>query len=137
MSDTRIERVADAFAPPTSRAANRPRAWAGAVVAISAIVVFFLGNRRVGMRCGQECFGEAPRSDYGSLTYEPGHAWTRYAGSWQWGAQNGLAVLALLAGLVGWSLGAFSERNPIRLYFVALVAGAAWVVWVLLSPPTG
>jgi len=134
---SRTARFLDALAPPSNRAANRARILGGAVLAVTTVVVFFLGYHRVHFRCRQECFGAAPRSDYGSLTYEPGHPWTRYAGSWQWSVQYGLAILALAAGLIGFGLAVFSERNPVRLYIVATVAAAAWVVWVLLSPSVG
>jgi hypothetical protein len=113
-----------------------PLRWGGAVLLVTTVVVFFFSGHRANVRCHQECFGAPPLDSYGSLTYEPGHAWTRYAGSWQWSVQHGLTQFALIAGLVGLAFAVFSERNPIRLYAVSVVALVAWVIWLLLSPAT-
>src|SRR4051812_20206554 len=66
--------------------ARRARIAAG-VWAFLVFVFLLVASDRDRVRCHQTCYGDAPLSSYGSLTYEPGHPWTRYAHSWQWDAQ--------------------------------------------------
>lgn len=101
-----------------------------------ATVVFLAAYGRNQMRCKDACFGPPPLSKYGSITYEPGHAWTRYAGSWQWGAQSALAYAGIVAALVALGLAATDGRNPRPALAVSVVALLAWGAWVGLSPPT-
>lgn len=117
------------------RSRARVRAMAIALLPIATVVFLFAYGRNQ-MRCKDLCFGPPPLSKYGSITYEPGHAWTRYAGSWQWGAQAGLAYLGLAAALVGLGLAATDSRNPKPALVVSIVAMISWGTWVGLSPPT-
>lgn len=110
------------------------RLFAALVVGVAG-AVFLVSRSRAVFRCRQECYGDSPLDRYGSLTYEPGHAWTQYADSWQWGAQHGLAQFAVLSSLVGLALAATSKRSPALALGMTAIALAAWLVWVLLSPP--
>lgn len=119
-----------------SRFAGRARLrWFAGLVVVTSIVVFLVSRNRAVFRCHQECYGDAPLDRYGSLTYEPGHAWTRYADSWQWSAQHGLAQFAVITSLVALALAMSSRRNPVPAFGLTAVGLTAWIVWVLLSPP--
>lgn len=116
------------------RARTRIRA-AAIIVTLAAGVVFLVAYGRDQLRCKDACYGPAPSSRYGSTTYEPGHPWTRYAGSWEWSAQSALGHLALIAALVGLVLAAMGRRNPLPAMLVSVIAMVAWGTWVALSPP--
>jgi hypothetical protein len=103
---------------------------------LTSIVVFLFADGRDNLRCRDNCYGPPPLSRYGSLTYEPGHPWTRYAGSWQWSAQIGLGYLAVLSAVLALALAATDARNPVPPLVVSILAMIAWVVWVALSPAT-
>jgi hypothetical protein len=109
---------------------------AAIVVTLTSVVLFLFADGRDNLRCKDNCYGPPPLSRYGSLTYEPGHPWTRYAGSWQWSAQIGLGYLALIAAVLALGLAATDARNPVRPLIVSVLAMIAWVVWVALSPAT-
>jgi hypothetical protein len=126
------------FGAVSARPDDRRRRWpVGALLTAASVVVLLFSFGRDQSRCGQSCYGAAPSSRYGSITYEPGHPWTSYAGSWQWSAQNALAYLACLAAVVGLGLAVASRRNPVPAYLVAALAIAGWVAWVAMSPPVG
>jgi hypothetical protein len=107
------------------------------VVCIASLAVFLLANGRANLRCKGNCYGSPPLSRYGSITYEPGHPWTRYADSWQWSAQSALGDVALLAAVVGLGLAATRFRSPVIALIVSVVAALAWALWVAASPSTG
>jgi hypothetical protein len=109
--------------------------WVAAGMVAISVVVFLASRSRAVFRCHQDCFGDPPLDRYGSLTYEPGHAWTRYADSWQWSAQHGLAQFAVVASLIGLGLALTARRNPLPAFVLTIVGLAAWTVWVLLAPP--
>jgi hypothetical protein len=109
---------------------------AAIVVMLTSIVVFLFADGRDNLRCKDNCYGPPPLSRYGSMTYEPGHPWTRYAGSWQWSGQIGLGYLAVLSAVLALALAATDARNPVRPLVVSVVAMIAWIVWVALSPAT-
>jgi hypothetical protein len=103
---------------------------------LAALVLFLFADGRDGFRCRDSCYGAPPMSRYGSLSYEPGHPWTRYADSWQWSAQIGLAYLALFAAVLAVGLAATDGRNAVPPTVVSGAAMVAWIVWVVLSPAT-
>jgi hypothetical protein len=109
---------------------------AAVVVSLCAGVLFLAALGRDQLRCRDACYGAPPLSRYGSLTYEPGHPWTRYTGSWQWSAQSALGHLALLAAIVALVLAATQRRNPVPAMLVSIAAMVAWGTWVALSPAT-
>ena len=112
------------------------RIGAAGLVTFSSIVVLLLSWGRDEQRCGQSCFGAPPLDRYGSITYQPGHHWTRYAGSWQWSAQSGLAYLAVIATSFGIALAMLSRRSPSPAFLLGALATSGWLVWVLASPAT-
>jgi ferric-dicitrate binding protein FerR (iron transport regulator) len=119
---------------PSARV-RRARTGGAVVVVVAAVLILMVSLGRDDTRCGQSCYGAPPNDRSGSLSYEPGHAWTRYAGSWQWSAQSGLAFATLLCALIGVGLTVGSRRRAAVVAFaLAAAAGAAWVVWVLLTP---
>jgi hypothetical protein len=82
-------------------------------------------------RCEQECFGTY-------RTFEAGHPWTNYPDAWQWDAQIMLAGVAfILAVAAAFSLIGEHLRRAVVLTGVSWIFGAAWIVWVALSPATG
>src|SRR4051794_10821303 len=105
-------------------------------LALVAGVVFLFAYGRDQQRCKDLCFGPPPLSRYGSITYEPGHPWTRYAGSWQWTGQSILGPLGLIAAVVAVGLAATDGRNPVPALVVSVLAMVAWGAWVGLSPST-
>lgn len=121
-----------------------PRAWGlarrtwlrlfASAVTVASGAAFVISMRRTSNRCHQDCYGAAPRGDYGSLSYEPGHSWTHYAGSWQWSAQEVLAILAFVASAVALWLAVARAGRPRLALAIAGTALATWVAWVLLSP---
>jgi hypothetical protein len=126
--------------PPTggrpSGVADRVRLrWFAGLMIVTSGTVFLISRGRTQFRCRQECYGKPALEQYGSLTYEPGHAWTRYADSWQWSVQHGLTQLAVIASIVGLALAATSSRNPVPAFGVTALGVTGWIVWVLLSPP--
>jgi hypothetical protein len=104
------------------------------VLLLASCVAFAVARGRNEFRCHQSCYGSPPLDRYGSLSYEPGHAWTAYTGSWEWSGQYGLAIVALIAGLAGVALTLLSRRDPRPAFATTGVALVAWLAWVLLSP---
>jgi hypothetical protein len=130
-------RVLEAVAPEGLVGRRRSQFQRGGIVlATTAFFLFFASDNRNTGRCLQECYGDASRDFYGSRPYEPGHAWTSYADSWQWSAQHGLTQLALLASFLGFAA-TFAERNPLKLYVVSTAALVTWAIWVALTPQPG
>jgi hypothetical protein len=124
---------------PLDRKAPHPRRTvriAAVLVGLCAGVVFLAALGRDQLRCKDACYGPAPLSRYGSITYEPGHPWTRYAGSWQWSAQSALGHLALVAAIVALVLAATQRRNPVPAMLISVATMVAWATWVALSPAT-
>ena len=111
-----------------------PRRWIGRGVHVwtfVALLVLLNEQRRDGVRCGQDCYGEY-------RTYEPGHAWTNYPGSWQWDAQNILMTISFLVSVaaVVFLLNQ-RRRRAVVLTLVSLGLSVAFLAWVQLSPPVG
>jgi len=123
---------------PAERLRARARVrMASIALALVAGVVFLAAYGRDQQRCKDLCYGSPPLSKYGSITYEPGHPWTRYAGSWQWTGQSILGHLGLIAAVVAVGLAATDGRNPVPALAVSVLAMIAWGTWVGLSPPIG
>lgn len=108
------------------------RAVSGTVLVAAGVVLVWATNRDA-VRCGQDCYGAPAVDYYGSRTFEPGHTWTAYADSWQWGAQVALAWIAAVAAVVAVALAVTDFRRPHRVISVALGALVAYVGWVALS----
>jgi hypothetical protein len=111
------------------RQAVRLVAWA---TAVTGFVVLLLDIQRDPNRCHQNCF------DGSDNTFEPGHVWTAYAGSWQWDAQLVIGWLAFLASL--WALYAAGRKGrgqTIASLGLAIGLAAVWIVWVTVQPPAG
>ena len=110
------------------------RRWIGRGIHVwtfVSLLVLLNEQRRDGVRCDQDCYGTY-------RTYEAGHPWTNYTGSWQWDAQNILMTIAFLAALAGSIfLIAHSRRRAVVLTIASLVLTAAFILWVQLSPPVG
>jgi hypothetical protein len=104
----------------------RVAAWSGA---LTAFVVLLMSVQRDPDRCHPDCFDGTDR------TFEAGHVWTAYSGSWQWEAQHAIGWLGLFAAC--WALYA-AGRGSRRItaaslgLTVALVGG--WIVWVTVQP---
>jgi hypothetical protein len=95
------------------------------------LVLLLFDLNRDGERCEQDCFGTY-------RTYEPGHAWTNYAGSWQWEAQNAIMAVAFLLAVVAFLYRLGSRlRRAVVLTGISLLLSASWLLWVALSPPVG
>ena len=117
-----------------ARDVKNPRRWIGRGVWIYAFLNLLLllnEQRRDGVRCDQDCYGEY-------RTYEPGHPWTNYPDSWQWDAQNVLMTLSFLASVAAVVfLMMERRRRALILVWVSLGLAAVFVAWVQLSPPVG
>jgi hypothetical protein len=95
------------------------------------LVLLLFDLNRDAERCEQDCFGTY-------RTYEPGHAWTNYAGSWQWEAQNAIIGAAFLLAVVAFLYRLGSRlRRAVVLTGISLLLSASWLLWVALSPPVG
>ena len=111
------------------RQAVRLLAWA---TALTGFVVLLLDVQRDPDRCHQNCF------DGSDNTFEAGHVWTAYAGSWQWDAQLIIGWLAFIASL--WALYAAGRKGPRQTTAsLGLAIGLllVWIVWVTVQPPPG
>jgi hypothetical protein len=95
------------------------------------LVLLLVDLNRDAVRCDQDCFGTY-------RTYEPGHAWTSYPGSWQWDAQNAIAGVAFVLAVAAfvYRLGS-NLRRAVILMGASLSLSAIWIAWVALSPPVG
>jgi hypothetical protein len=93
------------------------------------LVLLLVDLNHDAVRCDQDCFGSY-------RTFEPGHAWTSYPGSWQWDAQNAIAGVAFVLAVVAfvYRLGSRVRRAAI-LMGASLLLSAVWIGWVALSPP--
>jgi hypothetical protein len=112
-----------------ARRAVRLLAWA---TALTGFVVLLLDVQRDPNRCHQNCF------DGSDNTFQAGHVWTAYAGSWQWEAQLYLGWVAFFASL--WALyaaGRKGRRQTVASLGLALGFVAVWIVWVTVQPPPG
>jgi hypothetical protein len=111
-----------------------PRRWIGRGIAVWTFLSLLLllnAQRRDTVRCDQDCYGTF-------RTYEPGHAWTNYTGSWQWDAQNAVVSFGFIAAIVALVLLLASRRRQaVILTAVSIVLSAAYLIWVQLSPPIG
>ena len=112
--------------------ARRPmeRGAVAAAVTLLAFVVFLVAVQHEISGCGEACY------DGGLRSYEAGHAWTAYEGSWQWQAQWVLALAALGLGLAAL---ATTTRMGLRRWTQWLLVGsvacsALWIVWRVLEP---
>jgi hypothetical protein len=111
-----------------------PRRWIRrgvGLIAFLTLMLLFVDLNRDSVRCDQDCYGAY-------RTFEPGHAWTNYPGSWQWEAQNLLAGLAfVLAAAAFVFLIASRLRRALQLTGLSMVVSASWIAWVALSPEIG
>jgi hypothetical protein len=101
-------------------------------IALTGFVVLLMNIQRDTDRCHQNCF------DGSDNTFEAGHAWTAYFGSWQWDAQLVIGWLGFLASL--WALyaaGRKSRRATVASLGLSLGLIALWIVWVTVQPPPG
>jgi hypothetical protein len=118
----------------STRDRKNPRRWIGRAVVIYAFLNLLLllnEQRRDGIRCDQDCYGEF-------ITYEPGHAWTNYPDSWQWDAQNILMTISFLVAIAAVIfLFTHRRRMAVILTCVSLGLALAFIGWVQLSPPVG
>jgi hypothetical protein len=108
------------------RRAVRALAWAAAQ---TGFVGLLMEVQRDPDRCHPNCF------DGSDNTFEAGHAWTAYHGSWQWEAQLVIGWAAFLFGL--WALYSAGHKGSAQTAAsltgaVALVA--LWIVWVTVQP---
>lgn len=117
--------------PRLSRRTGGEISRVAVLLLMATFIVFIYAAQHEQAGCHPDCYDGAQR------TYEPGHAWTAYAGSWQWQAQWTLAFVGVLAA----ALSMFAETRP-RLSFsvpalrsVAVLAAGGWLLWVLLEPP--
>jgi hypothetical protein len=106
------------------------RGATSAVATLLAFVVFLAAIQHEYKDCGDACY------DGGLRTYEPGHGWTAYQGSWQWQGQWALALLALV---LGFAAIATSTRMGLTrwtrgLLLATVVCSAAWIAWRVLEP---
>ena len=106
------------------------RGVTAAAVMAAAFAVFLLAIQHENRGCRDACY------DGGLRSYEGGHAWTAYQDAWQWQAQWGIALGALVLGLAAL---ASASRFALRRWTTGLtVASAAlavaWVAWRVLEP---
>jgi hypothetical protein len=101
-------------------------AWA---TAVTGFVVLLMDVQRDPNRCHPNCL------DGSDNTFEGGHVWTAYAGSWQWDVQLVIGWAACAFGF--WALYSAGRRGrwqTVASLGLALVCIAAWVVWVTVQP---
>jgi hypothetical protein len=106
--------------------AVRALAWA---TALTGFVVLMMEIQRDPDRCHPNCF------DGSDHTFEGGHAWTAYPGSWQWDAQLVMGWGACLFGL--WALYAAGRKGPrqtVASLGVAVAVILVWIAWVTVQP---
>jgi hypothetical protein len=129
-SDSRSWRESDF----SRRDAKNPRRWIPRGIWICSFLTLLLllnEQRRDSVRCDQDCYGEY-------RTYEPGHAWTNYPGSWQWDAQNVLMSIAFAVSIAAIVfLLRQRRREAVILTIVSLSLSAIFIAWVQLSPAIG
>jgi len=106
--------------------AVRALAW---VAALTGFVVLLMDVQRDPDRCHPNCFDGSDHS------FEGGHVWTAYYGSWQWEAQLVIGWAAFLLGL--WAL--YAAGRKARWQSIASLGGAVallviWMVWVTVQP---
>ena len=96
---------------------------------MTAFVVLLMAVQRDPDRCHPNCF------DGSDHTFEPGHVWTAYRGSWQWEVQHAMGWLALFASF--WALYAAGRRSRrLTVASLGLTVGllVVWIVWVTVQP---
>jgi hypothetical protein len=106
--------------------AVRALAWANA---LAGFVVLMMEIQRDPDRCHPNCF------DGSDHTFEGGHVWTAYPGSWQWDAQLVLGWGACALGL--WALYAATRkgaRQTVASLGLAVAVILVWIVWVTVQP---
>jgi hypothetical protein len=104
-------------------------AWA---TAVTGFVVLLMDVQRDPGRCHPDCF------DGSDNTFEGGHVWTAYFGSWQWDAQLVLGWGACAFAM--WALYAAGRRGrwqTVASLGLALFCIAAWIAWITVQPPPG
>jgi hypothetical protein len=107
----------------------RVLAW---TTAVSGFVVLLMEIQRDTDRCHQNCF------DGSDNTFEAGHVWTAYFGSWQWDAQLVLGWAAVLSGFLAlYVAGRRGRWWTVASLGLALGCIAVWIVWVTVQPPPG
>jgi len=106
------------------------RGLAAALATAAAFFVFLFAAQHEVQNCGDSCY------DGGLRTFERGHAWTAYEGSWQWQAQWALGFLALGLAIAGLATASRLEwrRRTARLVLASVACMALWGAWVLVEP---
>jgi hypothetical protein len=101
-------------------------------LAVTGFVVLLMDVQRDPNRCHQSCFDGSDR------TFESGHVWTAYFGSWQWDAQLFLGWAAFCSGLWAlWAAGRRSRWETVASLSVSIVLIGTWIVWLTVQPPPG
>jgi len=106
--------------------AVRALAWA---TALTGFVVLLMDVQRDPDRCHPNCY------DGSDHTFEAGHVWTAYPGSWQWEAQFVIGWGTFLFGL--WALYAAGRKGrwqTVASLGVGVVLLLVWIVWVTVQP---
>jgi hypothetical protein len=106
------------------------RGLVAAWVTSLAFVVMLLAIQHENTACGQACY------DGGLRSYESGHAWTAYQGSWQWQAQWAIGIAGLVFGLAALATaGRYAWRRwTLAFNVLALGCSLGWLAWWLLEP---
>jgi hypothetical protein len=106
--------------------AVRALAWA---TAVTGFVVLLMEVQRDPDRCHPNCF------DGSDTTFEGGHVWTAYPGSWQWEAQLAIGWGAFVFGVWAlWAAGRKGSRQTFASLGLALGSVAVWILWVTVQP---
>jgi hypothetical protein len=106
------------------------RGIVAAWVTVVAFVVMLLAIQHENTSCRDACY------DGGLRSYEGGHAWTAYQDSWQWQAQWGLGVAAIVLAVAALATsGRYAWRRwTLALNVVAIACCLAWIAWRVLEP---
>jgi hypothetical protein len=104
----------------------RALAWASA---LTGFVVLLMEIQRDPDRCHPNCY------DGSDHTFEGGHVWTAYPGSWQWDAQLLMGWGACIFGLLAlYAAGRKGTRPTVTSLGGAVGLILAWIVWVTAQP---
>jgi hypothetical protein len=110
----------------TSRRVLRLLTWA---TAVTAFVVLLMDVQRDPVRCHPNCF------DGSDNTFEAGHVWTGYFGSWQWEAQFLIGWAGFLAAVwAAYTAGRRSRAATIASLGLSVGCVLVWIVWVTVQP---
>jgi hypothetical protein len=108
----------------------RERGLTAGLVTVAAFAVFLVAIQHEITGCRDACY------DNGLRTYEGGHVWTAYDGSWQWQAQWLLGLLALVLGAASLATSTRMglRRRTTALLSASLAASVLWILWRVLEP---